>query len=93
MRNKIRMFLSLVAVSMLFGCTPETEDVTNNYNLPQELKDYKLFKLSDINGNHLYVMARVNKEKGDVIAITTPSGKTFTHTIIVDGEQYGRIEK
>lgn len=92
------MFLGLLVLITLCGCVPESTDITSGFNLPNELKDYKLFELNDGNGRRIYIVVKTNKlnktnEANEVIGVAYPQGKTVGHTITVDGETYGRIEK
>jgi hypothetical protein len=79
--------LMLVVFIFICGCSASHEEVTENFSLPPELKDYKIVRLASDTGNHLYVLVKKDGEDRPVIG-TTQSGKSPVHVIVIDGEEY-----
>jgi len=81
----------IVLLILLCGCAAEYKDVTKDFILPKELQEYKVIRLHKDSGTTLYVLVKKDKEDREVIGTTDRSGK-FTHTIMVDGEEYIKKE-
>jgi hypothetical protein len=91
--NKIILFIVCgLLMAGVSGCDPEQKDITDNFILPPELKDYKLIQLfGKGHTSVLYVFVK-NKEDREVIGTST-TGKVPVHVVTVDGEEYSKIEK
>jgi hypothetical protein len=89
--NKVMLVMVLgLLMAGVSGCDPEQKDITDNFILPPELKDYKVIRLYD-GFQCLYVLVK-NKEDREVIGAST-TGKVPVHVVTVDGEEYSKIEK
>jgi hypothetical protein len=84
------MFAIALGLFMV-GCDPEQKDLTDNYILPTELKDYKVIQLFGKDTTILYVLVK-NKEDREVIGAST-TGKNPIHVVTVDGDEYSKVEK
>ena len=84
-------YLSILFVCLMCGCTATNSDITNDFNMPQELQNYKVICLHNVNMN-LYVLVKKDKEDRNVIG-TSSSGKIPTHTIVIDDVEYVRKQQ
>lgn len=84
----MKLYLIVMMVAFLSGCTASYTDQTESFKLPDELKDYKVVRLEDDSVRVLYVLIRKTNENRNVIGTTSPQGKTMTHTVVIDGETY-----
>lgn len=90
--NKTMLFIVCgLLMAGVSGCDPEQKDITDNFILPPELKDYKLIQLFGKDTTVLYIFVK-NKEDREVIGAST-TGKVPVHVVTVDGEEYSKIEK
>lgn len=83
--------VGIVGMSFLSGCTAEYTDQTQTYNLPPELKDYKIIRLQSTDGVYLRVLIKKENEDRPVIG-TVQTGKHPVYTIVIDGVNY-KLEK
>jgi hypothetical protein len=93
MKKEIRfkdfiVMLSVMFLCFLVGCSAANEEVTENFSLPSELKEYKIICLSSGKGMFIYVLVKKENENREVIGTSQSSGKYQAHTIVVDGEEY-----
>jgi hypothetical protein len=84
---------------VLTSCVPTNEDVTSKWNLPPELKNYKVIEITDSTGITLFVLVKKEGEDRPVIG-TTDTGKNPMRIIVIDdtkvevnGETYLKLEK
>lgn len=84
---KTRFLIAILLCFIFSGCNPENEDVSDNYSLPIELKDYKVVRLDSSLGNYLYVIVKKQGEDRKVIG-TEKGGKNHHPVIVIDGEEY-----
>jgi hypothetical protein len=87
-----RLIAVLFLVLGLVGCRADYSDETYRWKLPPELKGYRVMTLSSKNGNYIYVLVKNGVEDREVIGTTVP-GKVPRHTVVIDGEAYGKLEK
>ena len=89
--KKIMCVIGIVGMSFLSGCTAEYKDQTQSYNLPPELKEYKVVMLSSTDGTILFVLIKKENEDRPVIG-TVATGNHPVYTIVIDGVNY-KLEK
>lgn len=85
--KKFMCLIGIVGISLLSGCTAGYEDRTQLFNLPPELKDYKVVRLDSTNGVMLFVLVKKENENRPVIG-TVQTGKHPVYTIVIDGVNY-----
>ncbi len=76
-------------VCIFCGCSGSNKDVTESFNLPAELKDYKVIRL-DSTLHSLYVLVKANTNENREVIGTSTSGKNPIHTIVIDDIEYVR---
>lgn len=100
----MKIMKKLISISMLLalvGCTPEYADQSNIFsNLPPELKDCKIFRISGSNGGSLYVTkcpqfistsdSGKHPEHNTLVHENPTPVKQIPNTVIVDGVEYKR---
>lgn len=93
MRFEYSFMLILIGlIVVLAGCTASYEKSTDSFSMPPALKDYDVYRLDSTGGSSLYVLVKKDGEDRPAIGTTQP-GKTSYHTIVIDGEAYGKLEK
>jgi hypothetical protein len=90
--NKAIGLLLICGLLGLCGCSSSQTDVTEQFKLPPELSEYKIIYLYSETGQTLYVLVKKNQENREIIG-TTHSSKASTHLIVIDGEEYSKVEK
>lgn len=79
-----RLLSAVLVLLVLVGCTPLGRDVTDEWILPDGLKDCRIYRLKNSSGLHLTVVRCQNSST----SVTTRSGKKVTHAeVIEDVEQ------
>lgn len=89
--KKIMCLIGIVGMSLLSGCTAEYTDQTQAFNLPPELKEYKVVMLNSTGGTRLFVLIKKENEDRPMIG-TVKTGKYPVDTIVIDGVNY-KLEK
>lgn len=84
----MKKFITIMFTLAFCGCSNSSIDITDCYEMPPELKDYKIIALEREGGLQcLYVLVKKEKEDRPAIGVST-SGKHPVHTIVVDGVEY-----
>jgi hypothetical protein len=97
MKNMTSILMALIFlgfIGLFTGCTDASYNrSTERFSMPPELKDYEIYRLESKNGGPtLYVLVKKNGEDRPVLGTTQP-GKVPMHTVVIDGEAYGKLEK
>lgn len=83
----MKKLLTITFIAIAFyGCTPSAEDISEQYTMPEELKDCTITQLRNAKLMHLNVVRCPNSST----STTYPVGKTTNTTVIIDGETYIR---
>ena len=80
----IKFITTIAIISFLLGCTPETEEIGNKYDIPKELSDCVFLKMRDTNASEIIVVRCPNS----TTSVNYTSGKTTRSVIVVDGVEY-----
>lgn len=81
--NKFKLIAVLLGGMLLTGCERSTEDITDDFRLPRELKECTIHRLTNANLRVLYVVHCPGKNVTNT-AFTT--GKTKNYVALVDDE-------
>ena len=84
-------FILIGLVLLTTACTPETEDVNQNYLIPSELSDCMFKRMGNTSGNYITVVRCPNSTVSTIQSSTVSniySGKVKTTTIVIDGISY-----
>ncbi|HGH3630014.1 TPA: hypothetical protein ACJK7G_000358 [Acinetobacter baumannii] len=79
--------LFALAVLFLAGCEPSTKEKTGDFILPPDLKDCRIYNLSD-GSSTITTMRCPNSSTATQYRV----GKSTRNSIVVDGETYVREE-
>jgi len=86
----MKIFLALILLVFIVGCSAHPKDITSEFKLPPELKDYRVIQLHrDGGAMALYVLVKSNENR-EVIGTST-SEESSVHTVVIDDKEY--IEK
>lgn len=83
--KKVMLAVMISSVMLLSGCETETKEVSQNYDIPEGLKDCKLYEMKGKDGGRLTIV------RCPLSATTTThtSGKsTLTNTVVEQPDQH-----
>ena len=80
----IKFITAIAIVLFLVGCTPSTNEIGNNYDIPKELSDCVFLNMRDTVTNSIKVVRCPNS----TTSVNYASGKTTQSVIVVDGVEY-----
>ena len=80
----MKKLLIIASIALaITGCTPSAKDISEQYTMPEELKDCTITYLQG-KYTHLTVVRCPNS----TTSTTYPVGKTTQTTVVIDGETY-----
>lgn len=80
----MKKLLIIASIALaITGCTPSAKDISEQYTLPEELKDCTITYLQ---GKYTYL--NVVRCPNSTTSTTYPVGKTTQTTVVIDGETY-----
>lgn len=80
----MKKLLTIAFIAIAFyGCTPSAKDISEQYTIPEELKDCTITYLQ---GKYTYL--NVVRCHNSTTSTTYPVGKTTQTTVVIDGETY-----
>ena len=80
----MKKLLIIASIALaITGCTPSAKDISEQYTLPEELKDCTITYLQ---GKYTYL--NVVRCPNSTTSTTYPVCKTTQTTVVIDGETY-----
>lgn len=80
-------YIMLFMLVLMCGCAASNTDVSTSFQLPPELENYRVIRLANTSGNHVYVLVKKGNEYRNAIG-TSVLGRYPSHTIVIDDVEY-----